>query len=126
MQARIILHVFIGKKKPAWLTRFILGAGFETAIPILRILAFIAPITALSSVLGNQWLLPLGLDISFTISVWTAAIINLIGVALLTPVWQQNGMAVTVVIAEITFVAVSLFVLWRRGYVRKLFAKPSK
>src|SRR5260370_21898926 len=43
------------------LVRLVLGPGFDSAVLVLRILALLPPLIAVSNVLGIQWMLPLGL-----------------------------------------------------------------
>jgi len=110
------------------LVRYILGDGFSTAIPVLRILSLFAPIVAVSSVLGQQWLLPQGGDRPYSLTIWGAAVLNICLIILLVPRLEQAGMAWAVVSTEL-FVSVcftlillkkgSLCLLWKNKYSGK-------
>jgi PST family polysaccharide transporter len=94
------------------LVRMILGLGFDPAIPILRVLALLPPLIALSNVFGVQWMLPLGMDRPFITIVLLAGLIN-VGLALvLAPRFAGMGMACAVVAAE-TFVTAAIYLLLR-------------
>lgn len=82
------------------LIRLLLGPGYEAAVPVLRVLALLAPIIALGTVLGIQWALPMGLDRPFYAFVVAAGIINVLLALVLAPRWGAVGMAVSVVVAD--------------------------
>jgi PST family polysaccharide transporter len=94
------------------LVHVLLGSGFEGAIPVLRILALLPPLLAVSNVLGVQWGLALGLDRLVNLVMLGAGMLN-IGLAfLIVPRYLHIGMAVSVVAAEV-FVAVGLYATLR-------------
>lgn len=94
------------------LVRVILGPGYSPAIPVLRVLALLPPLIALSNVFGIQWMLPLGLDRAFNTIILVAGLIN-IGLAVtLAPHYADIGMACAVVSAE-TFVTGAIYLLLR-------------
>lgn len=95
--------------------RVLLGQGYEPAVPVLRLLALLLPIIALSNVLGIQWMLPLGLDRNFNVIIVSAGLLNLVLAVLLAPHFGPMGMAWAVVISE-AFVTLAMYaVLSRRG-----------
>ncbi len=108
------------------LVKFILGEGFEKSIMPMRILAFISPFIAISSVLGNQWLLPLGYDRAFTISIWIAAIVDLVGIIVFVPIWMCNGMAFVVLVVELSLVLCFFFILLRKKKIRMIFESKDR
>jgi PST family polysaccharide transporter len=82
------------------IVRILLGHGYENAIPVLRILSLLLPITAVSTVLGIQWMLPLGMDGVYNVIVISAGLLN-VGLAVLwASQFQQTGMAWAVVVTE--------------------------
>ena len=98
------------------LVRLILGHSYAPAVPVLRILAFLPPLIALSNVFGIQWMLPLGMDRPFNTIIVTAGAIN-IGLAVaLAPAYRALGMAWSVVCAE-TFVTAGIYIMlrWHRA-----------
>lgn len=82
------------------LVRLFLGAGYEPAVPALRLLAFLLPLIALSNVLGIQWMLPLGLDRPFNAIIVGAGLVNLALAVVLAPRLAHIGMALAVVTSE--------------------------
>ena len=91
------------------LVRIMLGAGFEPAVPVLRVLAILLPVVALSNVLGIQWMLPLGLDRPFNAIILGAGFINISLAVILAPHYAQMGMAYAVVFSEL-FVTLAMYV----------------
>lgn len=92
-----------------FLVRIMLGPGFEPAVPVLRVLAVLPTLLALSNVLGIQWMLPLGLDRPFNAIILGAGFINLSLAVVLAPHYAQMGMAYAVVFSEI-FVTLAMYV----------------
>ncbi|HEX8451138.1 MAG TPA: oligosaccharide flippase family protein [Longimicrobium sp.] len=82
------------------LTRVLFGPGYEPVTGVLRILAFLPPILALGTVLGLNWILPLGRDRAYVRFVLAAGAANLLLAALLAPRYGAAGMAVAAVLAE--------------------------
>lgn len=95
------------------LVHIVLGPQFERATRLLRILALLAPITALNSTLGVHGLLPLGRDRAFNTVIVLAGLLNLVLAGVLASRWQDAGMAAAVVATE-TFVAAAFYVYLRR------------
>ncbi len=95
----------------------LLGPGYEPAVAVLRVLAIILPLVALSNVLGIQWMLPLGLDRPFNTIILIAGLINLGLAIFLAPRYGPLGMAWAVVSSE-AFVTVGQFItLWLKKLV---------
>lgn len=80
--------------------RILLGPGYEEAIPVLRVLALLLPAIAASTVLGIQWMLPLGMDGAYNAIVISAGIVNVVLAVCWASRWQQIGMAWAVVVTE--------------------------
>jgi PST family polysaccharide transporter len=98
------------------LVRIVLGGEFAPAVPILRILALLPPLIALSNVFGIQWMLPLGMDRAFNTIIVLAGLINLGLAVVFAPLFGGVGMAWAVVSAEI-FVTGGIYLFLR---LRKL------
>lgn len=92
--------------------QILLGANFEPAVDVLRLLACLLPLVAMSNMLGLQWMLPLGLDKPFNRIILAAGALNLTLAACFAPLWAQMGMAAAVVLAEV-FVTVAMYVYLR-------------
>jgi PST family polysaccharide transporter len=85
----------------------LLGPGYESAVPVLKILSALIPLIAISNVLGKQWMLPNNLDSNFNKIIICAGLINILFALMLAPAWKAKGMAMAVVISE-CFVTVSM------------------
>lgn len=83
----------------------LLGEGYEASIPVLRALAMVPPIVALGTVLGIQWALPAGHDRAMFIFVACGAVVSVSTATLLVPHFGAVGMALAVILAELTVVA---------------------
>lgn len=95
---------------PFWI-RILLGEGYAPAIPALRMLSVLPPLIALSNVLGIQWMLILGLDKQFNFIIIIAGALNVLLAVLLAPNYLQNGMAISVVIAELFVTGGIIYIL---------------
>ncbi len=107
------------------LVRILLGEGYEGAVPILRFLALLIPLVGLSSVLGIQWMLPLGMDRAFNVIIITAGLINLALAVVLVPLkgyvaLGPMGMVWAVIVAEL-FVTSCVYIVLRRRKLDPLF-----
>lgn len=111
----VSLGVMVAGAAPL-LIRVLLGPAYEPAIPVLRVLAILIPVIALSNVLGIQWMLPLGLDRIFNAIIFSAGFVNICLAVFLAPRFGPIGMAWAVVLSEL-FVTASMFLLLcKSGY----------
>jgi PST family polysaccharide transporter len=83
----------------------LLGEGYAGAVPVLRALAALAPIVALSTVLGMHWAVPFGLERLVLRAVAAGAAVNLAAVWLLVPRFGAAGMCAAVVAADAVVLA---------------------
>ncbi len=92
------------------IVRVLLGRGYEKSIPVLRILSLLLPTTAASTVLGIQWMLPLGMEGIYNTIVISAGLLNVALAVLWASHFQQIGMAWAVVVTEflVTFAVIGL------------------
>lgn len=99
----------------AWWVAWLLGPGYDAAVPVLRVLGLVCPFAAVNSVMGIRWMFPLGLDRTYNRIVMAGAALNVGLVFLLVPAFQAAGAAWAVLTAE-GFIAFAVFILlWRRG-----------
>lgn len=97
------------------LVRFLLGAEFEASVPVLRILSLQVPLIAVSKLLGIQWILPLGMDRTFSLITLSGGGSILLLAVLLTPLYAHIGMAWAVVGTEFFIATVMYLVLrWQK------------
>lgn len=117
-RAGLALMVFVGVLMGAgifWfapeLVHLLLGRSFDRAVPLLRILAILAPVIGVNNVLGMQWMLPLDLDRPFSRVIQVAAVSNL-GLALvLSPRWAATGVAWASVLSQVLALIGMLLIL---------------
>ena len=95
------------------IVRIVLGTQYAPSVAILRILAVLPAVTAISNVLGIQVMLPFGRDRSFLAIVLIAGVINVGSAALFIPLWKGPGMAASLVLTE-TFVTSCVVAYVRR------------
>ena len=101
------------------------GPGYEQSVGLLRILALTLPLVGISSVLGIQWMLPLGLDRAFNTIIASAGFLNVALAILLTTYYGSTGMAWAVTTSE-AYVAVAMLIyLARQGLAPIQFGRTT-
>jgi len=98
-----------------WIVRIILGKAFAPTVPVLRIMAALIFLDAVSTILGMLWMVPLGLDRLFSRIVLAAGALNLVLALILAPRFAQAGVAWAVVAAEVFGTCMISVILHRRG-----------
>jgi PST family polysaccharide transporter len=101
------------------LVRVVLGPGFESAVPVLRILALLPPLVVVNNVLAVQWMLALGLDRLVNRVVFAAGLLNVVLAIALVPHYVHVGMAVAVVASE-ALITAGLFAVLRAKHLDPL------
>lgn len=89
----------------------LLGSGYEESVILLRIMAFLPFIIALSNVFGIQIMLPFGMQSAFSKILICAAVLNTCMVIPLILLYQEIGVSGSIVITECFVTAVMFFVL---------------
>lgn len=97
------------------IVRLLLGAGYEGAVEVMRVLVLLFPIVALSNALGIQWMLVLGKDRAFNVIISSAGLLNLLLALFLIPRMGHVGMACAVVLVEVFVTGTIWLYLWQRG-----------
>ena len=97
------------------LVRLLLGPGYEGAVPLMRILAWMLPLVALSNFLGIQWMLTQKMDRPFNAIIFAAGLLNVALALLVVPRYGALGMAWVVVLSEAWVTGAMLGYLWWRG-----------
>lgn len=95
------------------IVRILLGRGYESVVPVLRVLSLLVPSVSLSNVLGIQWMLPLRMDRELNRIIIAAGVINLALALWWASRWQQIGMAWAVSVAEFIILALTVITLLR-------------
>lgn len=99
----VLLAVALGLGAPA-VVGVLLGPEFGGAVPVIRVLAPLVFLIAISNALGVQWMLALRMDRAFTKIVLGAGVVNIASALALAPALGPIGMGVAVLLAE-TFVS---------------------
>lgn len=86
-----------------------LGAGYDKAAMLMKLLAPLVIIIGLSNVFGRQFLIPSNQDKKFTIAIVCGALTNLILNIILISILKSYGAAIATVIAETTVTCVMLY-----------------
>jgi PST family polysaccharide transporter len=95
-----------------FISSLLLGPEFESSISVMRVLAPIIFLIALSNVLGIQLMLPFGKDRAFTLILFGAGCLNILLAAGLAPIWKAVGMAIAVLVSELAVVLAMLVYLY--------------
>lgn len=101
------------------------GQKYVSVVPVLRILSIMTPLIALSSGLGVQWMLPLGLERALSTIIVSAGLLNLGLAVLLARPYGPEGMAAAVVGSE-AFVTISMLVVLTVGGNLPRFARHTR
>jgi PST family polysaccharide transporter len=80
-----------------YLVRTLLGPGFESSVPVLRIFAILPPAFALRNVLGIHWMLPLDMERPLNAIMVAAGLLNILLTILVAPRLGEIGVAWVVV-----------------------------
>lgn len=99
------------------------GDGFEMCKVLLPILSLIIPACALSSVIGNQYLIPLEKDSLYLKSVLAGAFVNIALCLLLVPPLSVVGAALATVAAEIVVAGVQTWFVRRELPLSRYFRR---
>lgn len=95
------------------IVRVVLGTAYHPSISVVRILAPLPFLVGVSSMLGVQLMIPFGREKAVLSFVLLAGCLNLILASILAPIWKANGMAFSVLAAEL-FISVAYFTyLWK-------------
>ena len=106
------LLLFIGAGP---IVHLLLGKFYEPSIALLRIMAFLPFIIALSNVFGIQTMLPFGMEHLFSRILLTSAVVNICMVFPLTYLYQSVGLCSSMVITELFVTVVMGGILHKRG-----------
>jgi polysaccharide transporter, PST family len=97
---------------------FILGPHFSESVIVLRILAFLPFVIALSNVLGIQTMITFNMKKAFSNILISAGVINIVLAIILVPHFQHVGTAVGVMATETYVTAAMSFFLLKKGTLR--------
>jgi PST family polysaccharide transporter len=106
------------------LVHFVLGPDFVDSVAVLRVFAFWIPLTALSTVIIFQLLLPNHLDTQFNFVNLTAGAVGIVAAVLLAPRFGAVGIAWSAVSAQV-YTLLAFTVVLARARLNP-FAPPSR
>lgn len=86
----------------------VLGAQYQDSIVVLKILAFLPFVIALSNVFGIQTMLTFNLKGAFSRILVLAGILNILLALILVPIYQHVGTSISALVTEM-FVTVAMF-----------------
>ena len=86
---------------------------------VIRILALLPFLDAVNNVFGLHIMLPFGKDKLFTAILFGAGLVNLLLAFVLTPLWQERGMATAVLVSDV-FVIFSMFACLQKYQINPL------
>ncbi len=105
-----------------WIIPLIFGPGFEGSVPILRMLACVFPLAALTLIIGNYILVPLHQEKILTRITIGGAVLNLLIAIPASLAWGAMGMAIARVAGEAVVASLLLHAIWRMGILERLLA----
>lgn len=100
-----------------WLVPLVFGPGYETAVPVARVMALLVPLIVANAALSRQWLIPHGLDRWLTCFVLASAALHLGLAFLIVPLYGALGMAWVVVGAQAFLLLGLIFALHRHALI---------
>jgi PST family polysaccharide transporter len=98
------------------LVRVILGAGYEPAIPVLRLMSLLPMLISVNGVLSLYWGLPFGHERWLLASIIAAGVTNVALAVVLVPRWGASGMALSAIIAEVVALGIMIAVYLRNQH----------
>lgn len=96
------------------LIRLLMGEAYLGAVPTLRLLAMLPVLIAVSTVLGSQWMLSMGMERASNAITLSASALNVTLVLYLVPHFAEVGLAWAMVGTEV-FVTLLTYACLRRG-----------
>jgi PST family polysaccharide transporter len=95
------------------IVRIVLGPNYHPSVSVVRILALVPFLVAVSGVLGVQIMIPFGREKAIFLIVLGAGFLNVGLACILAYIWKADGMALSVLLAE-AFVSLAQFAyLWK-------------
>lgn len=82
-----------------------LGSQFVGAVPVIRMISLMPFLAGVTNILGSNMMLPLGLKVSYTVSLLMAGVINTGLLFVLAPGYGAFGGAIAITITEVLLTA---------------------
>lgn len=103
-----------------------LGTGYEDVSSLIKILSPLIICIGISNVTGIQYLVPVGRQNEYTISVITGSVVNLILNSILISKFQSYGAAIASVCAELTVTVVQLIIVRKNISIKSILLQSVK
>lgn len=101
------------------LVNIMLGPEFEESVVLFRILVCILPLIAIGNVYGIQWMLPLGIEKTMNVILFTAGVTNIVLVLTFVPAGGSRALSLIVVLVELGVATlICLVLIHRREFPR--------
>lgn len=97
------------------------GSGYEKVVPNMEIIAPIIIFIGMSTVTGTQYLLPLGRQKEYTLSVVIGCVVNVCLNALLINLFRSIGAAIATFIAELVILLIQLYFVRKEFDLKNIF-----
>ena len=97
-----------------WVVNLLFGSEYAPATSVLRIMAPLLFIVAMSNVFGLQTMLPLGLQRQFSSLLLAAGVLNVVLILPLTAIMAHTGAAIALLVTETVVTLAMLVLLLRR------------
>ncbi|GAB2888986.1 hypothetical protein GCM10027046_16770 [Uliginosibacterium flavum] len=104
-----------------WGIPLIFGAGFESSVPVLRLLAILFPLNACIQILGMYVLVPLYKESALMRCALAGAAVNILLALFLGSHSGAMGMAVARVLGECITAGLLIGLAWREGILNSIF-----
>lgn len=99
-----------------WIVRILLGNVYEQSILLLRIMAFLPFLIALSNVFGIQTMLTFGMQRDFSRIIMIAAVFNTCLVLPMIYFFEGLGVCISITLTE-CFVTVAMWYILRKNHI---------
>lgn len=102
------------------LVQWFFGSGYDKVVPNMMVISPILVIIALSNIMGTQYLLPIGRQKEYTLSVVVGCFVNFFMNLLLIPHLFSIGAAIATVIAESSVTGVQIYCIRKNFDFRRI------
>ncbi len=86
---------------------FFLGNEYLGSAPILKVLSVLVLLTSMNSLMGIQFLVPLGKEKAYTVATTSGAAVSVVSNLILIPIFGAFGSAIACIIAELVVFVIS-------------------
>ncbi|ANW94968.1 hypothetical protein AXE80_01075 [Wenyingzhuangia fucanilytica] len=109
-----------------FIVTFFLGERFIQSINLLRILSFILLPISIGSIIGTQYMLPIGMDKQYKTPVLIGVTVNIILNIILISAISSNGAAIASVISEFSVMSTMIILTFKKINFLKLINKHNQ